>query len=247
MKRLSFPGRIVLACLLPFYASAQQIIGVRAGLVNFAAGGVFLDGQRLEFPANKPQEIPVGMNLQTECGLAEIELGAGAFLRVNQKTSLRMENVSLANILLCLERGSILIEIFEMYKDNHIGVHIEDALIEFDQEGLYRLDANRKWIRVYGGKATVQSPGRKISVKSNKTLDLTTLSTSKFDTKINDVFHYWAAYRSFKHNQQLLKLHWYSDHWQRLLMNRFRNEYYEVIFHDKEMEDDAFSGMRWFY
>ena len=247
MKRLSFPGRIILACLLPFCASGQQIIGVRAGLVNFIAGGVYLDGQRMEFHEDKRQEIPAGMNLQTECGLAEIELGAGAFLRVNQKTLLRMENVSLENILLRLERGSILIEIFEMYKDNHIGVHMKDALIEFDREGLYRLDANWKWLRVYGGKATVQSPDRKVSVKSNKTVDLATLSTSKFDTKINDTFHYWAAYRSFKHNQQLLKLHWYSDHWQRLLMNRFRNEYYEVIIHDKEMEDEAFPGMRGFY
>jgi hypothetical protein len=247
MKRLSLPGRIVLACLLPFYASGQQIIGVRAGLVNFIAGGVYLDGQRLEFHEDKLQEIPVGMNLQTECGLAEIELGAGAFLRVNQKTSLRMENVSLENILFCLEHGSVLIEIFEMYKDNHIGVRIKDALIEFDREGLYRLDANRKWLRVYGGKAIVQSSDGEISVKSDRIVDLNTLSTSKFDTRINDAFHYWAAYRSFKHNKQLLKLHWHSDHWQPLLMNRFRNEYYEVTFHDTEMEDEDFPGMRWYY
>ena len=247
MKRLSFSGKFVLACLLPLYASGQQIIGVRAGLVNFIAGGVYLDGQRMEFHEDKLQEIPVGVNLQTECGLAEIELGAGAFLRVNQKTSLRMENVNLENILLCLERGSVLIEIFEMYKDNHIGVHIKDALIEFDREGLYRLDANRKWLRVYGGKATVQSADRKMSVKSDKTVDLATLSTSKFDTKINDAFHYWAAYRSFKHNKQLLKLNWYSDQWQPLLMHRFRNSYYKVTFHDTEMEDEDFPGMRLYY
>ncbi|MEJ2246584.1 MAG: hypothetical protein P8Y80_11005 [Acidobacteriota bacterium] len=232
---------------MPFIASGQQVIGIRAGLVNFIAGGVYLDGQRMEFLADKLQEIPVGINLQTEFGLAEIELGAGAFLRANQRTLLRMESVSLENIVLRLERGSILIEIFEMYEDNHIGVHIKDVLIEFDREGLYRLDANRNWLRVYGGKATVQNPDRKVSVKSNKTVDLITLSTSKFDTRINDAFHYWAAYRSFKHNQQLLKLHWYSDHWQPLLMNRFRNGYYEVTYYDKEMEDEDFPGMRWYY
>jgi hypothetical protein len=73
-----------------------------------------------------------------------------------------------------------------------------------------------------------------VSVKKGWSMQLPSLNQPRFKRKINDVFHYWAAYQSFNHNIQLLKMSWYSDHWQKLNMRRYRNAYYETTFQSKE-------------
>ena len=168
MTNLSTLIKIILVCLLPVLTLAQQVISVRAGLINDIVGEVYLDGQRVKFPSDQPNEVTDGTRLRTESGLAEIQLGAGAFLYVNQKTQFRMEDSGLENILLCLEHGSILIEIVELYANNNITVLYRDMRIQFPREGLYRLDANRPRLRVYGGEATVLHPDRKVERKKKK-------------------------------------------------------------------------------
>jgi len=236
MRHLLLSGKIILACFLPVFAPAQQVIGIRSGLVNQIVGGVYLDGHRLESSLNHPYEVLDGMGLRTESGLAEIQLGAGAILRADKRTFLRMENTNLKNTCLRLEHGSVLIEIIQIFEDNNIRVHFRDARILFEREGLYRLDANESQLRVYGGKAVVQGCDRKVSAKSGNAVDLLTLSKRKFNIRKKDMFHYWAAYRSFNQNLQFLKMGWYSSHWKSLLMDCFQNEDYRVTFKDKEKE-----------
>jgi len=218
---------------------------VRAGLIDTIVGEVYLEGERIVFPSDRPYEVTDGIWLRTESGLAEIQLGAGAFLRVNQRTRFRMEDSNLESILLYLERGSILIEIIELYENNHITVRYKDTHIQLARHGLYRLDANGSRLQVYGGEAIVQTPGRNISVKRERAVDLLSFEKSKFNTKVNDVFHYWAAYRSFNQYRQLIKINWHLYHWQRLLMNHYKHEYYEVTFHDKEKEDASLPLSGW--
>jgi len=225
--------------LLPAFVLAQHVISVRSGLVSRIVGDVYLDGDRIVHSSDQNHEVLDGMSLRTESGLAEIQLGAGAFIRSDQDTLIRMEDSSLDNTSLRLEHGSVLIEIFQIYEGNSIRLHFNNALIVFEREGLYRLDANRNQLSVYGGKAVVRNPCGKASVKGGRSLDLLTLSIRKFNVGKKDAFHYWAAYRSFNQNLQFLKMGWHSSHWKTLLMDCYRNEDYRVTFKDKDKEDST--------
>jgi len=216
MRKLSLSVKIILTCLVPTIGLAQIGISTRTGLINHTEGNVYLGAPKIKTLENLQYEITEGMNLWTEIGYAEIQLGAGALLLVDQETLLTMEDTRPENISLRLERGSVMLEIFQYFKDNNLRVHYRDTLVELTREGLYRLDANQAQLRIYNGKAVIYQSDRKASAKSNKVVNLLSLSISKFKTKNKDEFHNWAAVRSLINQlnlRQLARINRDSNQW----------------------------------
>lgn len=225
-------GKIGMMCLfLTASAWAQHLISVKAGLINFAEGSVYIGERQLQFPANDSQILKVGESLSTGFGSVEIQLGPAAFLRIGAGGLLRMENSALTNMQFQVNRGSIMIEIFDEVDDNKIWVHFKDATIELKEKGLYRLDCSLSRLRVYGGKAKIRQPQKVTTLKRGKAAILGDTKVSEFDMEEKDILHQWAAKRSFTlyiMNEDTRRS-W--DHWTHLSGGWMQNKLYGVKAH----------------
>jgi hypothetical protein len=187
--------------LLLFFASpawAQYVVSVRAGLINYVEGRVYLDESPFEFNADHLQELEKGQYLRTGTGKAEVQLGPGASLWMDENGSLQMVNPSLTDTRLRIERGSIFIEIIEKYKNNKITIQMGTSVIELKETGLYRLDSALPYLYVFNGKAEIRENRNRATVKQGKFADLNNnLEISKFDKDWKDTFRNWTTQRSF--------------------------------------------------
>ena len=176
---------------------AQNLISVKAGLINFAEGNVYVEERRLQFSENTPPILKVEERLSTGFGWVEIQLGPGAYLRMGTGGLLKMENSDLDNMQFRISRGSVMVEIFDEVDDNNILIHFRDAAIELKEKGLYRLDCSLSRLRVYGGKAEMRQSLQKTTVKRGEAAVRGNKKVSEFDTEEKDLLHQWAALRSF--------------------------------------------------
>ena len=191
-------GKIVLAFLLAVTATAQQWVGVHAGMINYAEGIFSIDNELMQLPEARFREIPEGSSLRTGSGWVEVQLGPNAFLWMGEKGSLRMENSDLTNIQLLVEQGSA---VFYVFKGNGIRIRFGEAVIEPKQGGLYRLDSDAARLSVYQGKAKISLGGKNRVAKSGKATVLSgNLKAAKFDVQKTDKLQENALRRS-----QLLK------------------------------------------
>jgi hypothetical protein len=177
---------------------AQQMIGAKAGLVPYARGQVFLDGKSLRIGRGDYIQMKNGQSLSTKQGRAELLLSFGAYLRLGEGGSLRMEQNSLDGTQLTFEQGSALIEVVEKIKANPISIKLSAGVIEIKEPGLYRLDSNPSELRVYEGDALAYNGKNKIKVKESRSIRLDgDFAQSTFDPNVADALHGWAAERSF--------------------------------------------------
>ncbi|MBN2319044.1 MAG: FecR domain-containing protein [Acidobacteria bacterium] len=222
---------------------AQNSISVRGGLIHYTEGDVYLDGQRIEVTGDFHYSIAQGKILRTESGRAEIQLGAGAILRMKSQTQVRMENSVLDNMIVRFDSGAILLEIFEKIKGNTIRIRFGKTIISFDRTGLYRLDETAPQIRVYEGRAIIKRPDKEVKVKKGKTINLDTMSASKLDRDQKDLFHKWAARRSFKqfliHGQ---KGRW--KNWRPLFGGYLESSGYGIYYYSHALFDEQEKRLR---
>jgi hypothetical protein len=190
---------IGLLLILAVPAQAQNVVGVRAGLISCAEGSVYVGNEKLDLAKDYIlPSLDEGKSLYTGWGWVEVQLGSGAVLRMGAGGKLWMEKADLADMQLRVERGSIMVEIFEKLKGNKISIHSEDTVIHFKDIGLYRLDCREKRLVVYGGKAEIRRAGKKATLKKDRAAILDDkLKANRFDGKEFDELHLWAARRSF--------------------------------------------------
>jgi hypothetical protein len=190
-------GKIILAFLLATTATAQHWVGVRAGMINHAEGVFYIDQEKLQFPEARFREIPQGKSLRTGDGWVELQLGPNAFLWMGEEGALRINDTSLTNIQLMVERGSVVFEVSEQTKRSRFRILCGGAVIETRKPGFYRLDSGKSQFSVYAGKADIQLAGKKATVKQGKAALLATnLKVSKFDVQQTDRLREVAASRS---------------------------------------------------
>jgi hypothetical protein len=190
-------GKILLALLLAATATAQHWVGVRAGMINYAEGIFYIDQEQLSYPDARLRAIPRGATLRTGNGWVEVQLGPNIFLWMGENGALRIEDPSLTNIQLILERGSALIEVSEQVKGSKFGILFGKATIEPRRPGVYRLDSAKSQFSVYAGKADVRLAGNKKTAKRGKAVLLAgELKSVKFDTRQMDKLQENASNRS---------------------------------------------------
>jgi hypothetical protein len=188
---------ILIAAIFADSVPAQQFLGAKAGILQYIQGEVFLDGNLLRLPQSGYIQLENGRSLSTRQGYLELVLNSEAYLRLGKDGTLRMEQNRLDDMQFVLERGSALIEVLDTTK-SRIKVRFSTGFVEIKKAGLYRLDAGSSELRVYGGTAVVANGNRKATIKSQRMVRLDGIPASaKFDAKLTDALHEWAAQRSF--------------------------------------------------
>jgi hypothetical protein len=185
----------------PVEVLGQRVIAAKAGLVHFAWGEVYLGSERLSRTVSQFPKLNPGETLRTGRGRAEVVLNAGRMLRLDGDSELEILSDDLEKIELRLIRGSAYLEWDWSVSGEPIRVRAGDAAVEIRGHGLYRWDAHRETaavLKVYDGKAYVDSSRGTETVKSDRSLDLEKLPgrVEKFDPDQRDRFDRWNERRS---------------------------------------------------
>jgi hypothetical protein len=190
----------LLLSLLAFACTAQtqQFVSVKAGIIQFIQGEVFLDDKPVQQDKRSYYQIENGQRLSTKNGRVELLLAPDIYFRLDKNGSMQMVGNQFADTKLHLEQGSALIEVDRMLRGNRINVRVSTAVVEIKEEGLYRFDAGSSELRVYGGTALVEVGNKRAEIKKGRMVRLNgDLVSQKFDTIASDPLHLWAAQRSF--------------------------------------------------
>ena len=171
------------------------------GTINYVEGQSSIGGHALGENSAGLVRLRAGQSLSTQNGRAEVLLTPGVFFRIGNNSSVDMISPDLANTILLLQKGRALVEVANIRPENNIRINVNGASAQLLKPGLYDFDADHGQIRVFDGKAVVQTNGRQIELKGEHELDLNTqvaLKARKFDRKAyyEDDFYRWASLRS---------------------------------------------------
>ncbi len=177
----------------------QQMISVRSGLIHYTEGSVTVDGKQVENKNSEFSSLLVNQELRTGEGRAELLLTPGAFLRVGENSAVRMVSTALSDTQVEVLKGSALVEVTELGKENAIAVLSHGATLQIEKAGIYRVDSDPARFQVYDGQAFVSQGETRLSLKKGKEFLLggdTVASAKSFDTKDTDDLYRWSARRS---------------------------------------------------
>jgi hypothetical protein len=180
-------------------ASVWADTPARPGTVNYVEGQVAMGGQALDSKSTGT-ELSENQSLATLTGKAEILLTPGVFLRLGPNTSLRMVAAGLTDTEVQLEQGRAMIEVDEIFRENHLRVLVGSFAIDLQKKGLYDFDAARNEVRVFDGEALIVENGRRIEIKGGHEVNLAMGADVKahgFDKKaFEDDLYSWSRLRS---------------------------------------------------
>ena len=179
---------------------AWGVVPPQPGTINYIEGQSSIGGKVLSENSAGSARLLAGQSLSTQNGRVEVLLTPGVFLRISGNSSIDMISPDLANTILFLQKGRALVEVANIRPENNIRINVNGASARLLKPGLYDFDADRDQIRVFDGKAMVQTNGRQIEMKGERQLELNTQATlkaRKFDRKAyEDDFYRWASLRS---------------------------------------------------
>ena len=182
--------------LLP--VSAQSVISTRSGLIHFFEGAVYLGDQSLESHLGRFPTVPQGGELRTAEGRAEVLLTPGVFLRMGDRSAIRMVANDLADTQVELQTGSVIVDSGEPNLNTSVTLIYKDWRIHFLQRGVYRIDADPPRLSVRQGKADVFSAVNKQPVSVEKGMSLPfagVLVPEHAGEQSNDALSEWPAGR----------------------------------------------------
>ena len=99
-----------LAALVAVALPAQSVISTHSGLIHYFEGTVYLGDQVLESHPGRFPTVPAGGELRTADGRAEVLLTPGVFLRMGERTSIRLVANDLTDTQVELEAGSVVVD-----------------------------------------------------------------------------------------------------------------------------------------
>jgi len=191
-------GVVLLAGLLN--SAAWGSVPPQPGTLNYVEGQASINSQPLRENSVGSIQLTAGQSLSTGNGKVEILLTPGIFFRLGDNSSVQMVSPGLANTLLRLDKGRAIVEVTQILPENNVRITGGAASTQLLNEGLYEFDVDRGQIRVFDGKALVQTNGRQIELKAGRQLSLNAtgkLKVQKFDKKTyEDDFFRWASLRS---------------------------------------------------
>src|SRR5262249_1477588 len=129
-------------------------------------------GQPLESRFGKFTSIPEGAELRTGEGRAEILLTPGVFLRIGEKSAIRMVDTSLADTRVELLAGSALVESADAAQGAAFTLLFQNWSVRQPDEGASRSDSDRARLQVRGGTVEVVAKGAEAGVTVTQGMDL---------------------------------------------------------------------------
>src|SRR5262245_36263462 len=100
----------LVAALSGTAALAQSVISAHSGLIHYVEGRVLLDGKPVEVKLTSFPELKREAELRTEDGRAEVLLNPGVFLRLAERSAVRMVANQLSDTRVEFLSGSAIIE-----------------------------------------------------------------------------------------------------------------------------------------
>ena len=194
------PARVAGAVFAAAIFAAAQAAVARPGTVNYAEGQVTVDGREVGAKNLGQTEVAPGQVLQTEQGKAEMLLTPGVFLRMGDRSAVRMVSPSLTDTRVEVLHGRALVEVDDVEKENRLDIVDNGIRTRLEKRGIYAFNADQPSVAVYDGKAVVQDDDRTIEVKKGKQLPLESgtakLKPQKFDRNETDDLYAWSKLRS---------------------------------------------------
>ncbi len=195
LLRIVFPSVLALQMCPGIFG--QEVISARSGMVHFTEGRVFLDDQQLDRKSGSFPAIKESSTLRTERGRAEVLLTPGAFLRLDENSSIRMVSTELVDTRLVFLSGSVILDLTDSRGGNAIEVTYRDSRARFPKKGVYRLDADTGVLQVYSGEAEATYDGKQTKLDdSHLFFCWLGLETSKLGNGTEDEFYDWASDRN---------------------------------------------------
>jgi hypothetical protein len=118
------------------------------GSVNFLQGDVMLNGQELSGLSKTTAVLQPNQVLDTKQGKAEVLLTPGVFLRVGDQSTVKMISPDLADTQVAVTRGSAVLEVDQLFKQNDLTVLDGDSTTRIDKVGLYDFHSDPSTIAV---------------------------------------------------------------------------------------------------
>jgi hypothetical protein len=158
---------LTLVTVLALPADGQSVISTRSGVVHFFEGAVYLGDTPMEPHLGKFPHMAEGAELRTAQGRAEVLLTPGVFLRMGEKTAIRLVSNDLADTRVELLAGSAIVDSAEPGSGTSVTLIYKDWRVRFLQKGSYRIDSEPPRLTVRQGDAEVcaGATGTPVSVK----------------------------------------------------------------------------------
>lgn len=187
------------AIALALPVNAQSVISTHSGVIHFFEGAVYVGDRPLESHLGRFPSVPQGAELRTEEGRAEVLLTPGVFLRIGDRSSIRMVANDLTDTQVELQAGSAIVDSGEPNSGTSVTLNYKDWRVHFLQKGVYRINADPPSLWVRQGKAEVFTgpSGEPVSVERGMTLPFASVLVPELPERLpNDALNDWANGRS---------------------------------------------------
>jgi hypothetical protein len=188
-------GMFLAAVSTPAWADTPA----RPGTVNYVEGQAAMAGHSLDAKSTNA-ELGEGQSITTLTGKVEILLTPGVFLRLGPNSSLKMVAAGLTDTEVQLEQGRAMVEVDQIFPQNHLRVMEGSFAIDLQKKGLYDFDAARNQVRVFDGEALATESEHRVELKGGHQLNLAMGADVKshgFDKKaFEDDLYNWSRLRS---------------------------------------------------
>jgi hypothetical protein len=192
---IAVAGMFLAAVSTPLWADTPA----RPGTVNYVEGQAATGGQSLD-SKSVGVELGEGQSVTTLNGKVEILLTPGVFLRLGPNSSAKLIAAGLTDTQVQLDQGRAMIEVDQIFPENHLRVMQGSFAIELQKKGLYDFDVARNQVRVFDGEALATEDAHRIEVKGGHELNLAATGDLKphgFDKKgFEDDLYKWSRLRS---------------------------------------------------
>jgi hypothetical protein len=187
-----------LAALVAGALPAQSVISTHSGLIHYFEGTVYLGDQALESHPGRFPTVPAGGELRTAEGRAEVLLTPGVFLRLGERTSIRLVANDLADTQVELEAGSVVVEADEPNLNTAVTLIYKEWRVHFPGKGSYRMDSDPPRLSVRQGKAEVFSAAsaQPVNVDQGMSMPFAGVLVPEASSAPKDALSDWSTGRS---------------------------------------------------
>jgi hypothetical protein len=138
------------------------------GTLNYVEGQVYAHGQAQTPKSVGSTYLNPNQVLDTRNGHAELLLTPGVYLRLGHDSAVKMISPDLAQTEVRLTRGSGIVEVDELFKENDISVLLDGTRTRLEKVGLYDFNANPASVKVLDGKAVTYEGDQDIALKKGR-------------------------------------------------------------------------------
>ena len=189
---------LAVVSVLTLPAGGQSVISTRSGVVYFFEGTVYLGDQLLEFHPGKFSSVPQGAELRTGEGRAEVLLTPGVFVRMGERSTIRMIANELSDTRVELLAGSAVVDSAQPSPGTSVALLYKTWSIRSLEPGAYRIDSDPPRLSVLRGKVQVSAGNKEeaLSVAQGMYVPLApVLVPDRSIDEPNDALSLWAEGR----------------------------------------------------